>query len=106
MPGEVAAATVQDWRLHPRRGWVPGPQGRAPHPTSPSLPQTPRGCCASLCSQSWPPFPCLVSAQGWLPLEREEEPECTGQTSDTTQFPQRERLGQGRGLLTLWVWVQ
>lgn len=37
----VAAATVQDWRLHPWRGWAPGPQGRAPHPTSPSLPQTP-----------------------------------------------------------------
>lgn len=47
--------------------------GRDPPPPPPrSLPLTPGGCCASLCSQSWSLFPWLVSAQGWSPLEQEE----------------------------------
>ena len=78
----MAASIAQGWRLYSRRGppgrggessqaaWTPG---TCSHPTLWELPLTPGGCCVSLCFRSWSLSPCLVSAQGWLPLGWEEE---------------------------------
>lgn len=43
------------------------------NPAAPHPPQIPVGCFASPCCWSWAPCPCLVYAQGWLPLHGKRE---------------------------------